>query len=183
MRRIKKRKKIPRTLRYRQKTAAENKRILRGVVLLVSVILVIIFFFGDHGIYQLIKINSERKKTQILIAELRLELQNLENEKHNIKYNDEYLMRIAREKIIKDITNQYSKRFLLKIIKFCKDNNIELYCSGYHDDVHDYLSSCKNIKLLPKFPAMDTFTERGDDTRHPHKKHYQLFVDKIKELF
>lgn len=92
-------------------------------------------------------------------------------------------MRIAREKIIKDITNQYSKRFLLKIIKFCKDNNIELYCSGYHDDVHDYLSSCKNIKLLPKFPAMDTFTERGDDTRHPHKKHYQLFVDKIKELF
>jgi len=92
-------------------------------------------------------------------------------------------MRIAREKIIKDITNQYSKRFLLKIIKFCKDNNIELYCGGYMDDVHDYLSSCKNIKLLPKFPEMDTFTERADDTHHPHKKHYQLFVDKIKELF
>ena len=49
-------------------------------------------------IHQLIKINSERKKTQILIAELRLELQNLENEKQNLKYNDEYLMKLAREK-------------------------------------------------------------------------------------
>jgi len=98
MRRIKKRKKIPRTLRYRQKTAAEKKRILRGVVLLVSVILVIIFFFGDHGIYQLIKINSERKRTQDLIAELRLELQNLEIKKQNLKYDDEYLMKLAREK-------------------------------------------------------------------------------------
>jgi len=97
MRRIKKRKKIPGTLRYRQKTAAAKKRILRGVVLLVSVILVIIFFFGDHGIYQLIKINSERKRTQDLIAELRLELQNLENEKQDLN-DDEYLMRLAREK-------------------------------------------------------------------------------------
>ena len=98
MRRIKKRKKIPRTLRYRQKTATEKKRILRGVVLLVSVILVIIFFFGDHGIYQLIKINSERKRTQDFIAELRLELEKLDNEKQKLKYNDEYLMRLAREK-------------------------------------------------------------------------------------
>ena len=98
MRRIKKRKKIPRTLRYRQKTAAEKKRVLRGVVLLVSVILVIIFFFGDHGIYQLIKINAERKRTQDFISELRLELEKLDNEKQKLKYNDEYLMRLAREK-------------------------------------------------------------------------------------
>ena len=60
--------------------------------------LVIIFFFGDHGIYQLIKINSERKRTQNLITELRLELQNLENEKQNLQHNDEYLMKLAREK-------------------------------------------------------------------------------------
>ena len=98
MRRIKKPKKTPRTLRYRQKTEAGKKRILRGVVLLVGVILVIIFFFGDHGIYQLVKINSERQKTQQLIADLRTELQNLEKEKHNLKYNDEYLMKLAREK-------------------------------------------------------------------------------------
>ena len=98
MRKIKKRKKIPNTLRYRQKTSAAKKRILRGVVLLVSIILVIIFFFGDHGIYQLIKINSERKRTQDLIAELRLELQNLEIKKQNLKYDDEYFMKLAREK-------------------------------------------------------------------------------------
>jgi len=98
MRRNKKPKKNPRTLRYRQKTTAAKKRILRGIVLLASVILVIIFFFGDHGIYQLIKINSERKRTQNLITELRLEIQNLENKKQNLQHNDEYLMKLAREK-------------------------------------------------------------------------------------
>jgi len=98
MRRNKKPKKNPRTLRYRQKNTAAKKRILRGIVLLASVILVIIFFFGDHGIYQLIKINSERKRTQNLITELRLEIQNLENEKQNLQHNDEYLMKLAREK-------------------------------------------------------------------------------------
>ena len=97
MRRVKKSKKTPRTLRYQQKTEAAKKRILQGVVLLVSIVLVIIFFFGDHGIYQLIKINSERKRTQDHIAELRLELQNLENEKQDLN-DDEYLMRLAREK-------------------------------------------------------------------------------------
>ena len=98
MRQNKKPKKYPRTLRYRQKTTAAKKRILRGIVLLASVILVIIFFFGDHGIYQLIKINSERKRTQNLITELRLEIQNLENKKQNLQHNDEYLMKLAREK-------------------------------------------------------------------------------------
>ena len=98
MRQNKKPKKNPRTLRYRQKNTATKKRVLRGIVLLASVILVIIFFFGDHGIYQLIKINSERKRTQNLITELRLELQNLENEKQNLQHNDEYLMKLAREK-------------------------------------------------------------------------------------
>ena len=98
MRQNKKPKKNPRTLRYRQKTTATKKRVLRGIVLLASVILVIIFFFGDHGIYQLIKINSERKRTQNLITELRLEIQNLENKKQNLQHNDEYLMKLAREK-------------------------------------------------------------------------------------
>tara|TARA_B100000315_G_scaffold249210_1_gene280085 strand:+ start:1535 stop:1891 length:357 start_codon:yes stop_codon:yes gene_type:complete len=98
MRRNKKPKKNPRTLRYKQKNTAAKKRILRGIVLLASVILVIIFFFGDHGIYQLIKINSERKRTQNLITELRLEIQNLENKKQNLQHNDEYLMKLAREK-------------------------------------------------------------------------------------
>ena len=98
MRRVKKSKKTPKTLRYQQKTESAKKRILRGVVLLVSIVLVIIFFFGDHGIYQLIKINSERKRTQDFIAELRLELEKLDNEKQKLKYNDEYLMKLAREK-------------------------------------------------------------------------------------
>jgi len=98
MRKIKKRKKTPKTLRYKRKTEESKKRILKGVTLLISTILIIIFFFGDHGVYQLIRINLERKKTQELIAELRVELQKLENEKQLLEHNDEYLLQLAREK-------------------------------------------------------------------------------------
>ena len=33
---------------------------------------------------------------------------------------------------------------------------------------------------LPIFPDMDTFKERATDELHPHKKHYDLFVELIK---
>jgi len=98
MRRIKKRKKTPKTLRYKRKSEESKKRMLKGISLLVSTTLIIIFFFGDHGVYQLIKINLERKKTQKLISELRVELQSLETEKQLLEQNDEYLLRLAREK-------------------------------------------------------------------------------------
>jgi len=98
MRRTNKKKKSPKTLRYRQRTTANKNRILKGIALFVSAVLIIIFFFGDHGIYQLLKINSERKATQKLIAELRIEKKRLEEEKYKLEHNDEYLMKLAREK-------------------------------------------------------------------------------------
>ena len=70
----------------------------------------------------------------------------------------------VKEKIIKDIENRYSKRFLTKILNFCADNAIRLYCSSWSDDVYKYLK---------------TFIERAQDGGHPHKKHYQLFVNQI----
>jgi lysophospholipase L1-like esterase len=33
---------------------------------------------------------------------------------------------------------------------------------------------------LPVFPNLDTFKERASDNLHPHKKHYELFVNNIK---
>ena len=99
MRRIMlKKKKSPKTLRYKQKSISQKKQILRGISLFVATVLIIIFFLGDHGVYQLIKINIERKKTQTLIAELRMEKEKLEKEKYDLENNDDYLMRLAREK-------------------------------------------------------------------------------------
>lgn len=86
-------------------------------------------------------------------------------------------MEIVRQKIIKDTKNQYSKKILEKIKNFCKNNSIELYCSSWSDEVYEYLSISKDINLLTKFPKINTFTERAEDGVHPHKKHYQLFVD------
>jgi hypothetical protein len=92
-------------------------------------------------------------------------------------------MKIIKEKIIKDLKNRYSKTFVLKIINFCKSNNIELYSSSWDDDVYEYLKTNGNLKILPKFPKLSMFKERADDGTHPHKKHYDFFVDQIKNYF
>lgn len=86
---------------------------------------------------------------------------------------------IVNKKIVMDETNRYSKRFLHKIINFCKANSITLYCSSYIDDTYEYLQQVSDITLLPKFPSLLIFPERADDGWHPHKKHYEYFVDSI----
>ena len=92
-------------------------------------------------------------------------------------------MKITKEKIIKDIANRYSKIFLNKVINFCQKHNIQLYASSWDEDVYAHLQTHKNLRLLPKFPALSMFEERADDRSHPHKKHYQFFVDQIKHYF
>lgn len=101
-------------------------------------------------------------------------------------YTDKNLrkkMKMTKEKIIKDVTNQYSKKFLLKIINFCKKNNIELYGSSWANDVYECLQKDDDVKLLTKFPKLSIFKERADDGAHPHKKHYEFFVNQIKNYF
>lgn len=101
-------------------------------------------------------------------------------------YTDKNLrkkMKTIKEKIIKDVTNRYSKKILIKILNFCKNNDIELYSSSWDDDVYNYLKTHNNLKLLPKFPKLSIFEERADDGAHPHKKHYDFFVDQIKNYF
>lgn len=57
-----------------------------------------IFFFGDHGVYQLYRLRSERKATQLAITELRKNRQVLEAEKARLKTDLDYLEHLAREK-------------------------------------------------------------------------------------
>ncbi len=58
----------------------------------------IVFLFGDHGLYQLYKIKSQRKVTQKRIEELKTEILLLGNEKKRLQTDLDYIERFAREK-------------------------------------------------------------------------------------
>ena len=61
-------------------------------------ILLITFFFGDHGLYHLYTIKSERKKIQEEIEFLREKRIVLESEKTKLKTDFKYIEEMAREK-------------------------------------------------------------------------------------
>jgi len=77
------------------------------------------------------------------------------------------------------IDNKYSKTFLNKIINYCKVNNVKLSVSSWDEEVYHYLQSQDHVTMLGQFPELSLFTERADDGRHPHRKHYQYFVNEI----
>lgn len=84
-----------------------------------------------------------------------------------------------QKKIVKDVDNRYSKKFLSKIIQFCDTNKIKLHCSSHNPDVYDHLKLSNYVNLLIKFTELNRFKERADDGSHPHRKHYQYWVDEI----
>ncbi len=84
----------------------------------------------------------------------------------------------VRESIIKDEQNTYSKKVLQKLIYYCKKNSIKLYASSWDDDVYQHLKTHKNLILLDKFD-LNRHDERADDDEHPHRMHYQSFVDSM----
>jgi len=88
-------------------------------------------------------------------------------------------MKKVKESIIQDIDNKYSKIFLNKIINYCKLNNVKLSVSSWNKEVYHYLESQGHVTMLGQFPELSLFTERADDGRHPHRKHYQYFVNEI----
>jgi len=91
-------------------------------------------------------------------------------------------MKKVKESILHDIDNKYSKIFLNKIINYCQLNNVNLSVSSWDKEVYHYLESQDHVTMLGQFPELSLFTERADDGRHPHRKHYQYFVDKIIDL-
>ena len=48
-----------------------QKRVIRAILVMGAVALLIIFFFGDHGLYQLYNLKQERAHIQEKINELR----------------------------------------------------------------------------------------------------------------
>ena len=75
-----------------------QKRIIRAILIMGAVALLIIFFFGDHGLYQLYTLKTERDQIQKQINSLRQEKIALEGEKTKLKSDYKYIEELAREK-------------------------------------------------------------------------------------
>tara|TARA_Y100000588_G_C14123112_1_gene868159 strand:+ start:767 stop:1129 length:363 start_codon:yes stop_codon:yes gene_type:complete len=86
----------PRNIR-RQSTNLQ-KNFVRGVLLLIGFILLIVFIFGDHGIFQLYKLKKERAEIQKQISFLRKEREQLKSEKSRLENDLDYIEKLARER-------------------------------------------------------------------------------------
>ena len=75
-----------------------QKRIIKTILLIGALSLLIIFFFGDHGVYQLYTLKKERARIQSQINILRKEKIELENEKIKLQTDYKYIEELAREK-------------------------------------------------------------------------------------
>lgn len=75
-----------------------QRKIIRAILLLGSAALIIIFLFGDHGVYQLYRLRKEKAEVQEQINQLREERITLESEKNRLKIDTDYIEQLAREK-------------------------------------------------------------------------------------
>jgi len=103
--------------RRKQFIAEAQRKLFRTIILLGVSFLIIIFLFGDHGIYQLYKIKSQRKATQQRIEELITERALLENEKERLETDLDYVERLAREKYRMAKTGEKVFKVIQKEIK------------------------------------------------------------------
>ena len=75
-----------------------QQQLIRAILVVGSLILLIIFFFGDHGLYQLYQLRSEKAKIQSTISSLRNKKQLLEQEKNKLSSDPKYIEQLARER-------------------------------------------------------------------------------------
>ena len=87
-----------RTKATRQQMAETQRQFVRGVLFLIGVTLLIIFIFGDHGLFQLYKLKRERKQVQIHITQLRENREKLIAEKNRLENDLDYIEKLARER-------------------------------------------------------------------------------------
>ena len=75
-----------------------QQNLIRAILVLGSLILLIIFFFGDHGLYQLYLLRSEKSDIQATITALREQKETLEAEKNKLTTDSKYIEQLARER-------------------------------------------------------------------------------------
>ena len=82
----------------RERFAETQKKFIRGVLFLFAITLLIVFVFGDHGLFQLYKLKRERAEIQKHISQLRENREILISEKNRLENDLEYIEKLAREK-------------------------------------------------------------------------------------
>ena len=75
-----------------------QKKVIRGILTIGALTLLIIFLFGNHGLYQLYILKKERNSIQEKINLLREEKIALEDEKTKLQTDNKHIEEIAREK-------------------------------------------------------------------------------------
>ena len=82
----------------RERLAETQKKFIRGVLFLIAITLLVVFVFGDHGLFQLYKLKKERAEIQKHISQLRENREALISEKNRLENDLEYIEKLAREK-------------------------------------------------------------------------------------
>lgn len=75
-----------------------QKKVIRGILTIGALTLLIIFLFGNHGLYQLYILKKERNSIQEKINFLREEKIALEDEKTKLQTDNKHIEEIARER-------------------------------------------------------------------------------------
>ena len=75
-----------------------QKKVIRGILTIGALTLLIIFLFGNHGLYQLYLLKKERSSIQEKINLLREKKIALEDEKTKLQTDNKHIEEIAREK-------------------------------------------------------------------------------------
>ena len=89
----------PNQIRQNKKQANKiQQQMIRAILIIGTLILLIIFFFGDHGLYQLYLLRSERSEIQATITIMREQKQTLETEKNKLTTDSKYIEQLARER-------------------------------------------------------------------------------------
>ena len=75
-----------------------QKKVIRWILTIGALTLLIIFLFGNHGLYQLYILKKERSSIQEKINLLREKKMALEDEKTKLQTDNKHIEEIAREK-------------------------------------------------------------------------------------
>ena len=75
-----------------------QKKLVRGALSLIGILMALTFIFGDHGLLQLYKLKKEKNKIQNHITNFREKKEKLVSEKHRLENDIDYIEKLAREK-------------------------------------------------------------------------------------
>ena len=77
-----------------------QKKLIQGVLFVISLGLILVFVFGDHGLLQLYKLSKEEKNIKNYISTLRYLREERYTEKNKLENDKKYLEKLAREKYL-----------------------------------------------------------------------------------